>query len=250
GLSDKDLIAKREKEEREFRALVQSKPEWKQAYGDAWDAIATAEKEARAMFKPSRFRSLQRSFSELAGYAQTIVRYVAETQKPDAERLDGFHEAQLASLKFELFSTAPVYPQMEELLLADSLQESLAELGPNDPFIAEALGGGAPADEARRLITGTKLGDPAFRKSLGEGGEVAVASSRDPLIVFARKLDPMMREMRKWAEDNVRSVETAAGEKIGKARFAVYGKSFYPDATFTLRLAYGTVKGYPMNGTI
>ena len=250
GLSDKSLIAKREKEEREFRALVESKPEWKQAYGDAWDAIESAEKEARATFKPSRFRSLQRSFSELADYAQTIVRYVAEAKKPDAERLDGFHEAQLASLKFELFSTAPVYPQMEELLLADSLQESLAELGPNDLFIAEALGGGAPADEARRLITGTKLGDPAYRKSLVEGGEAAVASSRDPLIVFARKLDPMLREMRKWAEDNVRSVETAAGEKIGKARFAVYGKSIYPDATFTLRLAYGTVKGYPMNGTM
>jgi hypothetical protein len=117
-------------------------------------------------------------------------------------------------------------------------------------FIAEVLSGHTPEDEAKRLITGTKLGDPAFRKSLVEGGEAAVAASNDPLIVWARKLDPMLREMRKWVDDNVRSVETAAGEKIGKARFAVYGKSIYPDATFTLRLAYGTVKGYPMNGTI
>jgi Peptidase S46 len=250
GLMDKNLMAKREKEEREFRALVESKPEWRQSYGDAWDAIATAETKEREMFKPLRFRSLQRSFSELVGYAQTIVRYVAEVKKPDAERLDGFHEAQLASLKFELFSPAPVYPQMEERLLADSLQESLAELGPNDPFIKEALGGRTPAEEARRLITGTKLGDPAFRKSLVEGGEAAVASSDDPLIAWARKLDPMLREMRNWIEDNIESVETAAGEKIGRARFAVYGKSIYPDATFTLRLAYGTVKGYPFNGTI
>jgi Peptidase S46 len=250
GLLDKNLIAKREKEEREFRDLVESKPEWKQAYGGAWEAIAVAEKESRARFKPMRFRSLQRSFSELVGYAQTIVRYVAEVKKPDAERLDGFHDAQLASLKFELFSSAPVYPQMEERLLADSLQESLAELGPSDVFIAEVLSGHTPEDEAKRLITGTKLGDPAFRKSLVEGGEAAVAASNDPLIVWARKLDPMLREMRKWVDDNVRSVETAAGEKIGKARFAVYGKSIYPDATFTLRLAYGTVKGYPMNGTI
>jgi hypothetical protein len=250
GLLDKNLMAKREKEEREFRALVESRPEWKRSYGDAWDAIATAEKERRAIFKPLRFRSLQRSFSELAGYAQTIVRYVAEVKKPDAERLAGFHEAQLASLKFELFSSAPVYPQMEEALLADSLQESLAELGPNDPFVREALGGRTPAEEAGRLITGTKLGDPALRKSLVEGGEAAVASSDDPLIVWARKLDPMMREMRKQVEEDVESVETAAGEKIGRARFAVYGKSIYPDATFTLRLAYGTVKGYPLNGTI
>jgi hypothetical protein len=250
GLLDKNLIAKREKEEREFRAVVEGKPEWKREYGNAWEAIAVAEKETRARFKQLRFRSLQRSFSRLAGNAQTIVRYVAEVKKPDAERLDGFHEAQLASLKFELFSTAPIYPQMEEWLLADSLKESLEELGPNDPFVAEALGGHTPADEARRLITGTKLGDPAFRKSLIEGGEAAVATSNDPLIVWARKLDQMLREMRKWSEDNIRSVETAAGEKIGKARFAVYGKSIYPDATFTLRLAYGTVKGYPMNGTM
>jgi hypothetical protein len=101
----------------------------------------------------------------------------------------------------------------------------------------------------KELITSTRLGDPAFRKSLVEGGEAAVAASTDPLIVLARKIDPMLREMRKWLEDNVLSVETAAGEKLGKARFAAYGKSAYPDATFTLRLSYGTVKGYPMNGT-
>jgi hypothetical protein len=99
-------------------------------------------------------------------------------------------------------------------------------------------------------MKGTKLGDAAFRKSLIEGGEQAVAASTDPLIVFARRIDPLLREQRKWLEDNVISIETSAGEKIGKARFAVYGKSAYPDATFTLRLSYGTVKGYPMNGTI
>jgi peptidase S46-like protein len=250
GLLDKNIMAKREKEERDFRALVESKPEWKEAYGNAWSAIATAEKEYLSKFKQLRFRSLQRSFSELAGYAQNIVRYVAEVKKPDSERLDGYHESQLSSLKFELFSPAPVYPSLEERLLADSLQESLSELGPDDPFIKEALGGRAPADEARRLITGTKLADPAFRKSLVEGGEAAVASSGDPLIVWMRKLDPILREMRKWSEDNVSSVETSAGEKIGKARFAVYGKTIAPDATFTLRLSYGTVKGYPYNGTV
>jgi Peptidase S46 len=250
GLLDKKIMAKREKEERDFRALVESKPEWKQAYGDAWDAIAKAEKEALTRFKELRFRSLQRSFSDLSNYAQTVVRYVAEVKKPDAERLAGFHEAQLPSLKFELFSQAPVYPQLEERLLADSLAESLEELGPEDPFIKQALGGRTPAAEAGRLITGTKLADPAFRKSLVEGGEAAVAASDDPLIAWARKLDPILRETRKWSEDNVASVETAAGEKIGKARFAVYGKSVPPDATFTLRLAYGTVKGYPYNGTI
>ncbi|MBO0719552.1 MAG: S46 family peptidase [Blastocatellia bacterium] len=250
GLQDKKLMAKREKEERDFRALVESKPEWKGAYGDAWDAIAAAEKEELANIKQIRFRSLRRSFSQLAGYAQNIVRYVAEVKKPDGERLEGFHEAQLSSLKFSLLSTAPVYPQMEERLLADSLQESLTELGPDDLFIKAALGERTPADEAGRLISGTKLGDPAFRKSLIEGGEAAVAASNDPLIAWARNLDPIFRELNKWFENHVQSVESAAGEKIGRARFAVYGKSVSPDATFTLRLSYGTVKGYPYNGTM
>jgi hypothetical protein len=98
-------------------------------------------------------------------------------------------------------------------------------------------------------MTGTKLADVALRKSLVEGGEAAVASSTDPLIAWVRKIEPQIRAERKWYEDNIESAETPAGEKIGKAHFAVYGKSSYPDATFTLRLAFGTVKGYPMNGT-
>src|SRR5262249_19954983 len=106
-----------------------------------------------------------------------------------------------------------------------------------------------PTEVASEVIRGTKLADPAVRKSLVEGGEAAVNASTDPLIVLTRKVDPFFRELRKQYEDNVESVVTAASEKIAKARFAIYGKSVYPDATFTLRLAYGTVNGYPMNGT-
>jgi hypothetical protein len=138
---------------------------------------------------------------------------------------------------------------MEIVLLADNLQESLDELGPEDPFVKAALGGRTPAEVARQTIEGTRLGDASFRKSLVDGGQGAVDASDDPAIALARRLDPITREVRKWFEDSVESVLTAAGERIGLARFAVYGKGMYPDATFTLRLAYGTVKGYPMNGT-
>jgi hypothetical protein len=99
------------------------------------------------------------------------------------------------------------------------------------------------------LVNGTRLSDAALRRKLVEGGEAAVAASDDAMIVLARKLDPMRRESIKWSEDNVSSVLQRAGEQLGKARFAVYGKTTYPDATFTLRLSYGQVQGYPMNGT-
>jgi hypothetical protein len=98
-------------------------------------------------------------------------------------------------------------------------------------------------------VNGSKLADPAVRKKLIDGGQAAVDASDDSMIVLARKLDPLRRELIKWNEQNVTSVEQKAGEQLGKARFAVYGKTMYPDATFTLRLSYGQVKGYPMNGT-
>ena len=117
------------------------------------------------------------------------------------------------------------------------------------PFAMIAMNGKPLPQAVDALFATTKMGDAAFRKSLLEEGEAAVAASADPMILMARRVDPLDRELLKWHEDNVQSVETTAGEKIGKARFAIYGKSSYPDATFTLRLAYGTVKGYPMNGT-
>ena len=247
GLLDKSLIAKRQKEEADFRALVEGNTAWKSEYGQAWDEIAQSEKKSLARLKPLRFRNVRAS--SMAQNALTIAQYVVEVKKPDGERLDGFHDSQLESLRFRLFSPAPVYPQLEQALLADSLQESLEELGPEDAFIKAALDGRSPREVAGQVTADTKLGDAAFRKSLVEGGEAAVAASTDSLMVMARKIDPSVREIRKWYEDNIESVQTVAGEKIGKARFAVYGKSAYPDATFTLRLAYGSVKGYPMNGT-
>ncbi len=248
GLKDPHLLAKKASEEEAFRKLVAADPAWQKAYGDAWDAIAGAQKLQAERFKQQTYRTY---FGyELPDVAGTIVRYVTETKKPDGERLEEFHEAGLESLRFQLLSPAPVYPGLEVALLGDSLRLSLEKLGPGDPFVRTALGGKTPEQVAREVIEGTRLGDPAERKRLLEGGEAAVAASTDPLIVFARRLDAIRRETRKWYEDTIQSVERASGEKIGKARFAAYGKSAYPDATFTLRLSYGTVKGYPMNGTI
>jgi hypothetical protein len=247
GLADKSLMAKMQKDEASFRALVASNPAWEKAYGGAWDAIAQAEMKHRQMLKTYRLYSLR--WSRLAEIALNIVQYVAEVKKPDGERLQGYHDSQLDSLRFRLFSPAPVYPGFEAAMLEGALQLSLEELGADGPFIKAVLGARSPAEVAKAAVEGTKLADPAFRRSLVDGGEAAVQASSDPMLVLARAIDPFDRQRIKAFEDNVESVETAAGEKIGQARFAVYGKSLYPDATFTLRLAYGAVKGYPMNGT-
>jgi len=247
GLRDASVMAKVQKDEDAFRALVRSKPEWQKAYGGAWEAIAAAETKYREMLKPFRFRTL--GWSPLSVVALDIVQYVAEIKKPDGERLEGFHDAELESLRFQLLSPAPYYREFERAMLAGFLGEARDELGPDDPFIRTVLGGRSPAEVASEAMNETKLVDASFRKALIAGGESAVAASTDPLIVLARKVDPGRRQMIKAYEDQVESVETPAGEKIGEARFAAYGKSLYPDATFTLRLSFGAVKGYPMNGT-
>jgi hypothetical protein len=246
GLLDPQIMDAKRKDEADFKAKVLANPSEKQAYGDAWDRIAAAETKARTKIKEQYFHSTN---SELASLAATIVDYVAEVKKPDGDRLPGFHDAQLESLRYSLFSPAPVYPAMEIARMSGALSQDLEQLGPNDAFLKLALDGKTPQQAAALYIGGTKLADPAVRKKLIDGGEAAVNASDDPLIVLQRKLDPIRRESIKWQEDNVESVEQRAGEQLGKARFAAYGKTAYPDATFTLRLSYGKVAGYPMNGT-
>ena len=246
GLLDESVMNKKKTDEKDFKAKVLGRSELKEAYGGAWDAIAEAAKKDSTRVKQSLFQNLD---SQLANLGVRIVEYVAEIKKPDGERLDGYHDSQLDSTRFELFSPAPIYPAFEIARMTASLEQAVEELGPSDPFVKTVLHGRSPKDVAAELVNGTKLTDPEVRKQLVQGGESAVAASTDPMIVMQRKLDPLRRENLKWYEDNVESVFQQSGEKLGKARFAVYGKNTYPDATFTLRLSYGQVKGYPMNGT-
>jgi hypothetical protein len=247
GLQDKRVMDAKRADEAKFRAQVAANPQWKASYGNAWDQIAAAEKKAQTRFKEQYFHGVRSSLTDLA---RQIVEYIAEIKKPDGERLDGYHESQLESTRLQMFSPAPIYPDMEIARITGALELDLSEVGPNDPWVKLVLNGKSPREVATELVNGTKLTDADVRKKLVEGGESAVAASTDSMIVLARKLDPVRRELTKWLEDNVQSVEQRAGEQLGKARFAAFGKSTYPDATFTLRLSYGQVKGYPMNGTI
>jgi hypothetical protein len=246
GLRDKEVFGKKVSDEADFRAKVKANGAWEKEFGGAWGEIERVVAIQEPMIKPNFFR---RTDSTLAGYAGALVRYAAEMKKPDGERLAGFHESQLDSLKYTLLSPAPVYPGLEIARMTGSLQQALEELGPNDEWVKIVLGGKSPADAAHDYITNTKLGDPAVRKQLLEGGDAAIQASTDPLIALSRNLDPLSRAIQKKLDEQVTAPGTKAGENIGKARFQVYGKDRYPDATFTLRLSYGTATGYAMNGT-
>ena len=187
--------------------------------------------------------------SRLLGIAGQIVQYVAEVKKPNEKRYEEYVDANLDSLRNELLSPAPIHADLEVVTLTDQLQLALDKLGPEHPFVRAALDGKTPAEAAKAAVAGTKLQDPATRKALLDGGAAAVAASTDSMIVLARRIDPMARETRRFLEDEVDAPTTRAMEKIAQARWKVYGRTVSPDATFTLRLSYGTVKGFPAEGT-
>ena len=215
---------------------------------DSWDKIAAAVAAMEKRHEQLLFRG--QVGCKIAGLASTIVRYVAEVEKPNEKRFEEYRDSALESLNLRLFSPAPIYPDMEEAALADAFAQSLEVLGPVDAYVQAALGGKTPEARAEELVDGTKLFDAKIRKALVEGGADAVAKSDDALIVWARAIDPAYRELRKWFEDNIQSVEALEGRRIAEARFALYGKSAYPDATFTLRLSFGRVAGYEQGTTL
>lgn len=194
------------------------------------------------------FEGGQAVASDLFGIARQIVRLTNEVTKPNAERLREYRESNLESLKFQLFSPAPIYPGVERVRLLQSLSFMVEQLGSEHPIVSKALGNRSPAKLVDELIGGTKLADPEERKKLVEGGSKAVDDSRDPLIVFARAIDGEARKLRKRYEEEVEEPERQAYAELARLRFKVLGRTVAPDATFTLRLAFGVVKGYRVEG--
>lgn len=248
GLLNPRNFARKEAEEKDLRDKLAQKPELEKLYAPAWDNIAKAYAGLPTMSKRLTFSNL--AASRLATIAQQIVTHKIESAKPDDQRYAEYRDSRLTALKSSILSPAPIYIEMEEAALVSWLEEGVKVLGANDPFIKSAIGDAEPAEVARRAVRETKLNDPAFRKTLIEGPAAAVTSSTDPMITLARRVEPVIRELRAWNETNILNVETANGTKIAQARFAVYGKSMPPDANSQLRIEYGVVKGYDEDTTL
>jgi hypothetical protein len=249
GLLDKDLMAKKVGEEKSLHNFVNSNPKLKAEFGDPWVEIAKAVDVQKQIYKPLGYLDNLGGFrGDLARDARDIVRAAKEKQKPSNQRIRGFQDSALPTLEQRLFSTAPIYKSLEQVLLAESLAEMQDVLGADNADVKKALAGKTPDERAKELIDGTKLDDVAVRKQLYEGGEAAVEASNDPLIVLMRQIEPDALAVHQRDEDEVQSVLRRDGGYIGKALFAKEGLSVPPDATFTLRLSYGAVEGYKLNG--
>jgi Peptidase S46 len=210
----------------------------------AWNDISDIQK-LRATLLPRNMAMQDFDFSGLLRHAITLVRAAEERAKPNGERLPEFTDQALVEVQNEISAPVPVFKDVEELTLTSIFRWTRRDLGTDDSFVRKMLGKESPEQLAHRLIAGTHLDDAKVREALYTGGQSAISSSTDPLIVFAASIDPDLRATRKEYEAKVDAPVRSAAERIAKARFAVYGTTVDPDATFTARLSYGTVKGFP-----
>jgi len=248
GLKDPSLMAAKAKAEKEIRASIMSDPEKAKLYGSAWDEIAAAQKVKGEIYIPYRMSDTLGFFTKYFTIARHLYRLSEELGKPNTERLPEYNEAGLESLYQQIYSPAPIYDDIEIVKLTQSLTAMRERLGKSHPFVKRILGDSTPEEVARRLITGTKLKDVAFRKELGADNAKKAGTSDDPMIELVRSIDEEARQLRQRYEDEVEAIETAHGSRIAQARFAALGTDAYPDATFTLRLAVGVVKPYEEDG--
>jgi Peptidase S46 len=247
GLLDKTIMDRKAADESKLHAAFKADPK-NAAVSDPWDEIDKAIEAQQAIYTNLTYLERLRGFPHLPQIARSLVRAAAERPKPNAERLREFRDSALASLEQQLFSTEPVYKNLEIALLTDALTDMQTALGNDNADVQKILQGKTASEAAKELIGKTRLDDVAVRKEIYQGGQPAVDASTDPLIVVMRAIDADARAPRRDYEDKVESVVRRDGSTIAKARFAQSGFNQPPDATFTLRLSYGQVKGYQENG--
>ncbi len=244
GLRDPKLMALKRAEEAKLRAAVEADPEKRKLYADAWSAVAAAYEKYRDFYK--RYWLLEANphrGSDLLRIARDVLRLAEERQKPNDQRLREYRDSALPTLERQLYSPAPITDSMEVAVLTDFFQFLEQELGAQDSLVKKLLDGRTPRAAAEHYVGSSRLKDVAERKRLAADAAL-VRSSDDGMIRLARLLDEPARALRKRYEDEVEAVLNSSAAKIAQARFAVFGQEAYPDATFTLRLSYGAVKGY------
>lgn len=247
GLQDSSIMAHKRAFERDFRRRVSADPKLREQYGGTWDSIAAAQRQLTTL--SSRLRYYGFGGSQLLNLAGGVVRVPRQAALPDSLRLPQYRGEGLKTIRQLVERDVPIDPEVEKLTLAAQLRAAQRELPANDPFLRTVLAGRSPEVAAEALVNGTRLADTKVRKDLIEGGTAAVDASDDPMIVLARRLEPLSRSIAMQAA-RLDAVTSANAEQLGQAIFAAYGRSLPPDATFTLRISDGVAKSYPNNGTI
>lgn len=249
ALTDPAFMATKRQEEAELRQRVAADPARAQRIGDPWADLERVSAAQRDLFLPYRqLESAAGQRSSLYSYAKAIVRASKERAKPASERRAGYGDADIATLGRRLATETPISNDLEKIYLDFWLSKTREYLTVDNADVKALLGKESPEQIAERLVDGTKLGDPAFRAQALAMTPEQLAASGDPMIAFVLANDDAAQAVRTQWEAAVSGPTSRAGEKIAQARFAAYGTNLYPDATFSLRLSYGAVKGWTYRG--
>jgi hypothetical protein len=248
GLLDPAIAARKKSDEEEFVKKLATKNSAAEVVAGL-QKIASCQKKLEGFEREYQLVELGDAFnSRLFRIARHLVRMAEELPKKDGDRLREYREAALGSLKFQLFSPAALSKDLERVKLAGSLSFMAEQLGGEHPLVVKTMAGKSPAQRATELVDGTKLIDPAERKRLADGGKATLDGTSDRMLALAGGLDADARLLRKRYDEEIQEIEQQAYATIAKARFDLYGAAVPPDATFTLRLAFGVVKGYREGG--
>ena len=239
ALTDPAFMAKKREEENELRARVAADPALVQRIGDPWADLERVQSTARDLYLP--FRQLEQSAgggSQLYAYARSIVRAAKNTNLTAEQR---------ARMSAAISAETPIYADMEEIRMRYWLSKTREYLTVDNAQVKALLGRESPEALAERLITGTKLADPAFRAQAMTMTTEQLAAA-DPLLAFVLANDDAAAAIGARWNAEINAPTARAAEKVAQARFAVYGTNLYPDATFSLRLSYGQVQGWSYRG--
>jgi len=249
ALQDPGIFSQKVREEAALQSAVEANSGLREEVGDAWDMVSGATEVAGEINEVyTHLEAWPLGGSRLFDVARDVVRYVGERDKPAGQRLEEYAESNIPRLELLLYSPAPIHPELEEMEVESGLALAAEALGGEHPAVQLLLDGKSPAERARELVRGTDLAEVSLRRSLVEGGEAAIDASDDPMIRLATAIEPLARAVRERQEDEVEAVLKEAYARLATARFEIYGDEVYPDATFSLRLSAGTVKGFEQEG--
>jgi len=242
ALSAPALMAAKEADEARFRAAYAARG----LPGDPWADVEAAT--ARHAAKAKELKAIGYGYKTLFSVAGDLVELAYERRLPEGERLAKFRDAALPEIERRVLAEVPYYKDLEVARLAGKLSEARAMLGDEHAWVKATLAGATPQAAAERALRTSRLDELAVRRALLAGGAAAVEASDDPLIRLALAAYPLRREVARYREEKIDTPIEQAAERLGQARFALYGRDVPPDATGTLRLSYGKVAGYDANG--
>ena len=248
GLQDPEVIAAKATQEAGWAAELKPYPAEYQSYLTARATLATVAQRQAKMVKISSV-GRRVSGTPMLASALRLVYIVLQSKLPDAQRLPGYHDADLADGRRILLTPIPVSKDLTRRELADALGESLELLGRSNPLTQTLLAGMSPDSRAAMLVDSSHMDDVNARKQLLDGGEPALRASADPMVKLALALYPAGIARSQANQTQITAPQEEASATIVRLllKHAPAG-SLYPDATDTLRMTYGVIKGYTSGG--